>query len=478
MPQGYRGGYLSHDRETERNGATGEDRVTVVDRVRLKFHFLRLTLIERIKFDSAVVRWLISLGGYLLSLVFRAFGRKDRAFTLTARLHRANYGDLVNHEAESLAREAARCAAAGTAHSILTFYERYLRNLQPASQIPRVFSQPEMLLRSLAVVLKSPSGAEKGVLMLKYSHTFPLFAARYDVQSIAQRYHIVLEPDWSGYCDPNILLYSRYPFPVFVQAYESRDAKLIADLGSNLVVVPTSTNWWVDHRLFYPMPAVVKDRDIVMVAGFAPYKRHYQFFQALARLRAWGHRPSVLLLGFPSDYSYRDILQQAELVGVADQIEIHESVPFHEVNGLINRAKVILLWSRKEGVNRAIIEGMYANIPCIVRAGFNYGCPYPYINEHTGCFSTERDLPRTLLTMIEQYSRFRPREWVINYMSPQRATQILSEVIEKVARSRGEDWTNDIAVKVDHLSKVAFWDPAHQKRFEPDYAFLESAIRP
>jgi hypothetical protein len=63
-------------------------------------------------------------------------------------------------------------------------------------------------------------------------------------------------------------------------------------------------------------------------------------------------------------------------------------------------------------------------------------------------------------------------------MSPQRATQILSEVIEKVARSRGEPWTDGLAVKVTHVSQVSYWDPADLKRFQPDYAFLESAIRP
>jgi glycosyltransferase involved in cell wall biosynthesis len=327
------------------------------------------------------------------------------------------------------------------------------------------------------MVLKSPGANEKGALLLYYSYTFPLFERLFDVPKIASRYHLVLEPDWTGYCDPNILSYCRYPFPVFVQAYEPRDVKVVAAAGTNLVPVPVATNWWVDHRRFRPLPGVAKDADVVMVAGWGAYKRHFRFFHALARLRRAGHRLRTLLLGYPVGCTKDEILRQAAYYGVADQLEIHEWVPYEQVNEFVNRAKVNVLWSRKEGFNRAIIEAMFAGVPCVMREGFNYGYRYPYINPQTGSFASERTLPETLLRMVENHHRYSPQDWVSAHMPCQRATELVSKAIGKAAVERGENWSGGLAVKVNMLHKMDYWDPDDARRFEPDYQFLRSAIR-
>ena len=105
--------------------------------------------------------------------------------------------------------------------------------------------------------------------------------------------------------------------------------------------------------------------------------------------------------------------------GCADQIEIYDDIPQQQVNEVVNRARVSLLWSRREGVNRAIIESMFAGVPCVLRDGFNYGYKYPYINERTACFTSETDLPQTLLSAIRDHDRYAPREWVAANMSCQ-----------------------------------------------------------
>ena len=67
-----------------------------------------------------------------------------------------------------------------------------------------------------------------------------------------------------------------------MEAYEPRDARVIHQVGGNLVVVPLSTNWWVDHRIFRPL-GNPKDIDLVMVASWASFKRHAQFFARCVR---------------------------------------------------------------------------------------------------------------------------------------------------------------------------------------------------
>jgi glycosyltransferase involved in cell wall biosynthesis len=437
-----------------------------------------LRLREYLFFDSLLFKKGVGVAVYVAACILSAVGQVRRAFLLLSKAHRSDFAHLANRKAEQLARDAAAQARTGNNHPILALYQQHIRDFTPAPRTAKFFEDPSKLLGPVAMVLKSPAGLEKGVVLLQYSYTFPLFAHRFDLSRIASRYYIVLEPDWSGYCEPNILSYGLFPFPVFVQAFEPRDAALIANLHSNLVVVPTSTNWWVDHRLFRPLPGVARDIDAVMVASWGSYKRHYWFFRALGQLRKAGRRLRVLLLGYPYGMTREQVLDQAHLCGVADQLELQEWVPYEQVNEQINRARVNVLWSRREGVNRAIIEGMFAGVPCIVREGFNYGCPYPYINPQTGCFASEKTLPETLLRMIDQHEQFTPRDWVSAHMSCERSTQILADVIGRTAAERGEPWTGNLAVKVNKLHGMEYWDPQKAKQFEGDYEFLRATVRP
>src|SRR5262249_12035827 len=138
------------------------------------------------------------------------------------------------------------------------------------------------------------------------------------------------------------------------------------------------------------------------------------------------------------------IARQASFFGVLDQLEFHECLDPHGVNLHLNRAKVKVLWSRREGFNRAIIEAMCAGTPCVMRRGFNYGHQYPFINQQTGCFASETDLPETLVRMCETYQQYSPRTWVLDHMSCHTATEILNDVIRTKAQALGEHWTKDL----------------------------------
>jgi hypothetical protein len=62
-------------------------------------------------------------------------------------------------------------------------------------------------------------------------------------------------------------------------------------------------------------------------------------------------------------------------------------------------------------------------------------------------------------------------------MSCHRSAEILGECIGKVALQRGERWTAPLVTKVSALNGMRYWDSEDLRRFEPDYAFLESALR-
>jgi glycosyltransferase involved in cell wall biosynthesis len=437
---------------------------------------LTVRLKEYVSFDSFVCRKVVALVGLMTGFVLSLSGQTAKAFRFFSVIHRAAYSEWVSKIVERWVRAQLKNDG-GATNSLAPVCMSYVDGLPSTPATARFHENPSKLLGTRVLVLKSPAPNEKGVVLIDYTFALSLFAKRFDVAKIARRYYVVLEPTWCGYCDLDILCYSKFQFPVFVQAPEPRDAAYLHTIGSNLIPFPVGGNWWVDQRVYKPLPGKKKDIDVVMIASWGRYKRHYKFFSALAKLRAGGERLKVVLVGYPADYTLDDMARQAAHYGIEDQLEVYEHLSAEEVNQQFNRAKINLLWSRKEGFNRAIIEGMFADVPCILRDGHNYGHQYPYINAQTGSFSSERDLPERLLWSVRNYRLFSPRDWVLQNMSCQKATAILEQAIRKVAAAAGENWTRGLALKVCYLNTMRYWDEDERPRFNADYAFLRSLIR-
>jgi hypothetical protein len=135
------------------------------------------------------------------------------------------------------------------------------------------------------------------------------------------------------------------------------------------------------------------------------------------------------------------------------------------------------LWSRREGFNRAIIEAMFADVPVILRDGFNYGYRYPYINALTGRYATEENLADAILDVLDDGKRFSPRAWVMEHMTCQHATRILNERLNAESARQGEPWSDDMVVKTAGLHTQQYWNPAEKDLFAEDYRFLEDSLR-
>ncbi|MEJ0038443.1 MAG: glycosyltransferase [Gammaproteobacteria bacterium] len=428
--------------------------------------------VEYAKFDSRLLGEAIGIAGLAATTVMRATGRGSRALEIETSMHRNAFSRVADGV---VSRRVKRSIARPEAERL----ERYVATLTPQRSTDALFRDPQRLLGQRIIALKSPANGEKGALLLDYSFVFSLFARSFDVERIAERYHIIVEPSWSGSCDRDVLSLAGRPFPVFVQNNEPRDIEFIRRLGLNLVSVPIAANWWVDPRVFRPLEGAVKECDVLMNSAWARFKRHESFFEVLAKLRARGERLRVRLIGYRMDMTRDDVMALAQQHGVADQIETFEGLRPEQVNEQLNHAKVNLVWSRREGSNRAIIEGFSAGVPGILRKGFNYGYHYPYINPRTGAFATEAGLSDTLLDIIRNPDRYDPRTWVMQNMTPQLATKAIDDAIARHAARSGEKWTpGTLAVKVTSLHSMAYWDEAERPRFEPDYAFLRSALRP
>ena len=425
---------------------------------------------EYLQFDAGLLTSAAGLAAVSASSALRLLGKRDSAARLEAILHRGAYSAIADKLIERRLLQAVQ-------HDRAQF-RRFIEQYPEQPTTAAFFQDPFRMLGHRALVVKSPRAGEKGVLALDYFFAFVLFAKLFDVETIAQRYHLLLEPSWTGYCNYELLCYLGYDFPVFVQTYEPRDIAFVKRFPRNFVPIPVAGNWWVDHRIFRPLPGATRDADVLMIAGWAKYKRHDHVFSALAKLRSRGEKLKTILVGYPGDMSLNDLWRLARYHGVSDQLEIFERVDAEEVNRQLNRVKVNVLWSRREGFNRAIIEGLWSNTPGIMRRGFNYGYEYPYINAQTGSFSTERELPDKLLSIARHHEEYASRHWVQEHMSPQIATRVVDEHFARYAAVQGEPWTTgQIEVKVTFLDGMRYWDEGKRPQFADDYAYLQSMLR-
>jgi glycosyltransferase involved in cell wall biosynthesis len=433
---------------------------------------------EYLEFDSVLSKKLLGLVTLSLAAAYFTLGRRAKGFAQLAKLHRSAFSPSATKLIERLLTNRDHSGAGGTLRPWLApLCQNHIEQSVGNPAVAKFVKEPHKLFESMAIVLKPPAHGERGVLLLGYSYIFPTLLKLFDVNKIASRYYIVLEPSWSGYCDLDILCYAQFPGPVFVQTPEPRDRQFLLDTAKNLIPVPVGANWWVDHRVFRPLPEGKKDADVVMVAGWGKYKRHFRFFSALGQLKKQGHRLKAILVGYPISATKADIQKLADYYGVLDWLEFHERLKPEQVNEQFNRAKINLLWSRREGFSRAVIEGMLAGLPCIQRAGFNYGYCHPYINAQTGIYCREEELPKALLDMSQNYGSYATREWIMKHMTCQKAADILDDAIGSIAIKAGEPWTKGLVTKASALNGMRYWDPEDRRRLEQAYIELQSALR-
>jgi glycosyltransferase involved in cell wall biosynthesis len=439
-----------------------------------RLSILKAAFDERLRFDLGPANRPAALGMYAAaSALTRSSSpdRKARGFGLLMKLHAAALSQSVDRRIVDRLRDATVAEQQGHFTGLWACYADTIRTA--VSQFPY---SPARYIGTRILVVKTARPNERGVIVVDYSNVFPLLVGMFDLQAITDRYTLVLEPSWNGLCQPELLLFTQYRCPIVVQTAEPRDQDMIAQLKSNLSFVPLAANWWTDPRQAPPADAP-RDIDVIMVASWADWKRHWRLFKALAQLRKRGHRLKTVLVGYEMGRTRGDIEALAEYFGIRDQVETFERISQDEVWKLLTRSKVHVLWSRREGSNRAIIEAMLADVPVIVRDGLNFGFRYPHVNEQTGRFVQEHELGDTILEMIAARRSYSPRDWMVRHMTCQKATQILEEHLRAAAQAAGEPWSGGLVVKTSALDAQQYLDPADRGRFVGDYQFLKSALR-
>jgi glycosyltransferase involved in cell wall biosynthesis len=323
--------------------------------------------------------------------------------------------------------------------------DQYLRHgLELASlmKFPRV--PDEVSRQGNLVMLKpfDPQTREKGVLYLQYTESIRSFVGLFDLVRLAGQFRLVLEPSTWGYQDESYLLLVGSELEVVVQAQDEIDHAYVASLGSNLHPIRLGAGDWIDPQTFAADSAAEKEFDFVMVASWAPLKRHRTFFAALATADLRDAR--VALVGYPWEGHTR-----SEIEGLARRfglrrVAIFERIPRIQVADVLRRSKVGVMLSRREGANRGLYECLFCDVPVLMSSS-NRGVNKAAINAHTGRLFEEGMLPAALVQMLKSYLSFSPRAWALENTGRLQAWKVLDAKLKVLAESRGETYLQPLA---------------------------------
>lgn len=344
-------------------------------------------------------------------------------------------------------------------------------------RIPRENDNPERQGNLILLKRHNPVSGEKGVIFLKYTETFVWFAAVYDLQEIASRYTVVLEPSSSGYQDWKFLLYVGRELDVVVFSPYPPDFEFIESLNANLVPVRLGAGDWVDPDTFQPDPAKEPKFDLVMVSAWHPIKRHDLLFQALKERKESGEEDlSVALVGYPLRWPRSKIERMMKKYGVESQCTIFEDIPHREVAEVVSSSKAFLLLSRHEGANKSLYESLFCDTPVIVYRNHR-GVNPDHVPSEVGVRFREGELKEAIKEVLASAERFEPRRWALAHTGWPRATERLNEVLATMAKRRGTPW-NETIVPKKNSPNLVYAEPGRYREFDEEYEGLKRFLRP
>ena len=299
-----------------------------------------------------------------------------------------------------------------------------------------------------SIILKAPGdNGEKGVLLMTFEYNWArllLGLTDEEFRWLDERYDLVLSTSWSptDYAALALAL-SRVQGTVFVQSCNYGEIAVIEGLHPRVKCLPTLPCDWINSALYEPKPAGERTTDIVMVANWGEFKRHWDLFRALAQMPA---SLRVVLIGqAEGGRSIETLRGIARDFGAPQDLQFVESIPISEVARHQCNAKVSLIMTRREGCCVAAVESLFAGCALAMREDAHVG-PLAYINEHTGRRLRTGHLAEDLMTLIGESPQLQPRTWANEHVAGTCSYQKVNALFREHAVSLGRPWTQDLVL--------------------------------
>jgi len=354
-----------------------------------------------------------------------------------------------------LARALGFAEQSGLARRILETLQRRpgVENVQVWREVvarnPRyanILRQSPQLSRS--IVLKSPAdGGEKGCLLMTFEYNWVrllLGSTDEEMRWLDEHYDLVLSTSWSptDYAVLALAL-SRTKSRIYVQSCNYDEIAAIEGFHPRLKCLETLPCDWINPGLYVQKPLGERTTDIVMVANWGEFKRHWELFRALSHMP---HELKVVLIGQPEPGRSKDFIRQLALqFGAKQEIQILESLPIAEVAHHQMHAKVSVILTRREGCCVAAVESLFAGCALAIREDAHVG-PLAYINGKTGRKLRPGRIHEDLMMLLKSAEDLQPAQWAREHLANERSHSKLNALLKADAVQAGRPWTLDLAL--------------------------------
>lgn len=315
---------------------------------------------------------------------------------------------------------------------------------------------------SKSAIIKAHSTLEKGLILVGFEHELDKLLFNSATSDLLEKYDILFMPTWQPFYSEALLRALKVAKDnlILLPSSESCYYKALC-LPKLFRALPFHASSWINADLYYANKK--KDIDILMVANFATYKRHYLLFEALVNLPK---ELKVMLVGRPLANRTADhIRREARRYGVEDRFELVESATNEAVVDYLSRARLVLGLSGREGSYVSLAEALFADAAVGVYADAHIGTKN-YINPRTG-FLFQSDVPlylqiKAALGLVDTLT---PRQWAEANISSTINVSSLNRLLRHDAQRRGSSWVVDS-------------DPFFIQSFqiEPDSGYWSEAI--
>jgi glycosyltransferase involved in cell wall biosynthesis len=317
--------------------------------------------------------------------------------------------------------------------------------LQVRSRLPSVIKNRPGLTRT--VVLKAPqANGEKGVLLTYFEYNLArlLLMPQKDLLWLAERYDILFAASW---CPTDYALLglacASLPQGLWIQPANHQERERLSAFHPSLRCLPGLACDWVNPAFYRPKSWNERTVDILMVANWGTFKRHWDFFHAL---KALPHDLRVVLVGQnEGGFTQDDIKTLAAQIGVPQKLDIRQSLPIEAVTALQCDSKISTVVSRREGGCVALVESLFAGCALAVRSDACIGAA-AHINERTGILLRPGKLAEGYQALLERGPLLDSAAWAGEQVSCHHTLRQIQLTLRSDAEEQGRPWTKDLAL--------------------------------
>lgn len=331
---------------------------------------------------------------------------------------------------------------------MLDYVALYTQKMQHGLNLPLTVLKPTVY---------TSLGIDRGVLLCSPAMLRVLLNL-YSQQDLKQRWFIIDSLQSFGYGENTVADVHLIASPQLVDTY----------IRSPYGTIPFSTlgdgGDFANPTYFYPKECRIQ-YDIILVASWAPFKRHMRLLQAANYLKDTNRAVSILIVGSYCVPGHVDTMQDAvdyehgirqyvtdnqlnvEYIGNENTIHTNDDgstvlgvYTKQEINTFINQARIGVLTSHREGTTRFVAECLCANRP-VVMLNSSEVAATKFINSATGIIAddTPAALSDAILSTLTHLDRFNPRSAFLSEYGYFNSNRMLERTISDAIHKQGDD---------------------------------------